>query len=557
MYVREAFTDEERSILSRFFTNTDLPVFAIVNLPEIVKGAMFARYSRTHKSLRRLFLDEFYEQPEIGIQSITDQVSNDDDSDDSVARRRAEELYQRVFVQYGDDSVAQLGGAHLACEQVSAILAKVIERGRLAAYLEQSTRYIYFDEKLRGEDSNERYRYTVPPEIAGGPLSERYEQTIDRLFESYAFVAKRMTDYFTSRFPRQPREGRGAYNRATRARACDAARGLLPAATTSNIGVFATGQAYESMLMRMNANPLIESRDYSKMMLKELRKVISGFLTRVDDENRGFAWSGYFQSVASDMNALAGEFEDATPNAEFDIDRDEVQLLEWDHDAEAKIVAAALYPYSHRSEEELQTLAAGMSGPQRRKTIASYAGDRTNRRHKPGRGMERVYYRFDVLSDFGSFRDLQRHRMMTIDWQRLTPRHSYATPPEIEDAGSKVSMRWHDSMAEMSDLYSEIVDEHGEDVAQYVVPFGFRIRYNIQLNARQAFHMLELRTGESGHTDYRRICLKMHDLIRNQANHHAIADAMTYVDSKNYGLGRLSAERRQTEGEQLGLLDMP
>ena len=556
MYVREAFTDEERSILSRFFTNTDLPVFAIVNLPEIVKGAMFARYSRTHKSLRRLFLDEFYEQPEIGIQSIADQISLDEDSYDSVARR-AEELYQRVFVQYGDDSVAQLGGAHLACEQVSAILAKVIERGRLAAYLEQSTRYIYFDEKLRGEDSNERYRYTVPPEIAGGPLSERYEQTIDRLFESYAFVAQRMTDYFTSRFPRQPRESRGAYNRATRARACDAARGLLPAATTSNIGVFATGQAYESMLMRMNASPLAEARSYSDMMLNELRKVISGFLTRVDVENRGVAWSGYFQSVASDMNALAGEFEDVTPNAEFDIDRDEVQLLEWDHDAESKIVAAALYPYSHRSEEELQTLAAGMSGPQRRKTIASYAGDRTNRRHKPGRGMERVYYRFDVLSDFGSFRDLQRHRMMTIDWQRLIPRHGYATPPEIEDAGSEVSKRWHDSMAEMSDLYSEIVDEHGEDVAQYVVPFGFRIRYNIQLNARQAFHMLELRTGESGHTDYRRICLKMHDLIRNQANHHAIADAMTYVDSKNYGLGRLSAERRQTEGEQLGLLDMP
>ena len=556
MYVREAFTDEERSILSRFFTNTDLPVFAIVNLPEIVKGAMFARYSRTHKSLRRLFLDEFYEQPEIGIQSIADQISLDEDSYDSVARR-AEELYQRVFVQYGDDSVAQLGGAHLACEQVSAILAKVIERGRLAAYLEQSTRYIYFDEKLRGEDGYEQYRYCTPPEIVEGLIAERYERTIDCLFESYAFVAKRMTDYFTSRFPRQPREGRGAYNRATRARACDAARGLLPAATTSNIGVFATGQAYESMLMRMNASPLAEARSYSDMMLNELRKVISGFLTRVDVENRGVAWSGYFQSVASDMNALAGEFEDATPNAEFDIDRDEVQLLEWDGDAERKIVAAALYPYSYRSEEELRTITAGLNGPERHKIITAYVGDRNNRRHKPGRGMERVYYRFDVLSDFGSFRDLQRHRMMTIDWQRLTPRHGYATPPEIEDAGSEVSKRWHDSMAEMSDLYGEIVDEHGEDVAQYVVPFGFRIRYNIQLNARQAFHMLELRTGESGHTDYRRICLKMHDLIRNQANHHAIADAMTYVDSKNYGLGRLSAERRQTEGEQLGLLDMP
>ena len=555
MYVREAFTDEERSILRRFFTNTDLPVFAIVNLPEIVKGAMFARYSRTHKSLRRLFLDEFYDQPEIGIQSIVDQVSQDDDSEDSVARRRAEELYQRVFVQYGDDSVAQLGGAHLACEQVSAILAKVIERGRLAAYLEQSTRYIYFDEKLHGEDGHERYRYNTPPEIAEGPLSNQYEQTMDRLFESYAFVAKRMTVYFTSKFPRQPREGRGAYNRATRARACDAARGMLPAATTSNIGVFATGQAYESMLMRMNASPLAEARNYSEMMLNELRKVISGFLTRVDVDSRGVAWSNYFQRIATDMNELAGEFEDVSSATEFDIDRDEVKLLEWDHEAEPKVVAAALYPYSHRSEEELRTLAAGMSGPQRRKTIASYVGDRTNRRHKPGRGMERVYYRFDVLSDFGSFRDLQRHRMMTIDWQRLTPRHGYATPPEIEDANSEVSKRWHDAMSEMSDLYGEIVDGHGEDVAQYVVPFGFRIRYNIQLNARQAFHMLELRTGQSGHTDYRRICLKMHDLIRNQANHHAIADAMTYVDSKNYGLGRLSAERRQTEGAQLGMFN--
>ena len=188
------------------------------------------------------------------------------------------------------------------------------------------------------------------------------------------------------------------------------------------------------MLMRMNASPLAEARTYSEMMLNELRKVISGFLTRVDVDSRGIAWSNYFQKISTDMNELAGEFEDVSSATEFDIDRDEVKLFEWDHEAEPKVVAAALYPYSHRSEEELRTLAAGMSGPQRRKTIASYVGDRTNRRHKPGRGMERVYYRFDVLSDFGSFRDLQRHRMMTIDWQRLTPRHGYATPPEIEDA---------------------------------------------------------------------------------------------------------------------------
>ena len=172
MYAREAFTGEEHSILSRFFTNTDLPVFAIVNLPEIVKGAMFARYSRTHKSLRRLFLDEFYEQPEIGIQSIADQVGNGEQG-----IGRAEKLYETVFVEYGDDSVSQLGGAHVACEQASAILTKVLERGRLAAYLEQSTRYIYYDVKLKDADGTARFRYQTPPEIAQGPLADRYLPT--------------------------------------------------------------------------------------------------------------------------------------------------------------------------------------------------------------------------------------------------------------------------------------------------------------------------------------------------------------------------------------------
>ena len=551
MYAREAFTDEEISILSRFFTNSDLPVFAIVNLPEIVKGAMFARYSRTHKSLRRLFLDEFYEQPEIGIQSIADQVG---DGEQGIGR--AEKLYETVFVEYGDDSVAQLGGAHVACEQASAILTKVLERGRLAAYLEQSTRYIYYDVKLKDADGTARFRYQIPPEIAQGPLAGRYSDTMDRLFDSYSFVVRALTSYFQTRFPQGTRETRGAYRSATRARACDTARGLLPTSTTSNLGIFATGQAYEALLMRMNASPLAEARDYSEMMLVELRKVIAGFLSRVDVEDRGVVWSEYFRNVAHDMAEMVESEHEATDGRDFDLERDEVRLLDHDPGAEIRLVAAALYPYSNRSEEELLKTAVAMNDEERRKVISTYIGDRMNRRHKPGRGMERIYYRFDVLSDFGSFRDLQRHRMMTIDWQRLTPRHGYSTPPEIEDAGGDVATRWRDSMSEMSELYSDVQNEHGADVAQYVVPFGYRIRYNIQMNARQAFHMLELRTGASGHSDYRRICLKMHALIRDQAGHAVIADAMKYVDTKDYGLGRLSSELRQSQRRQPTLFDL-
>ena len=551
MYAREVFTDEERTILSRFFTNTDLPVFAIVNLPEIVKGAMFARYSRTHKSLRRLFLDEFYEQPEIGIQSIADQIA-----DGEQGTGRAEKLYETVFVEYGDDSVAQLGGAHVACEQASAILTKVLERGRLAAYLEQSTRYIYYDLKLKDADGTARFRYQTPPEIAQGPLANRYSDTMDRLFDSYSFVVRALTSHFQTRFPQGTQETRGAYRSATRARACDTARGLLPASTTSNLGIFATGQAYEALLMRMNASPLAEAREYSQMMLVELRKVIAGFLSRVDVEDRGIAWSGYFQNVARDMNEFVADEAALDGGREFDLERDEVRMLDYDPDAEIRLVAAALYPYSNQSEEDLLKTAIDMSDEERRRVISTYIGERLNRRHKPGRGMERVYYRFDVLSDFGSFRDLQRHRMMTIDWQRLTPRHGYSTPPEIEDIGGELVTRWHDAMSELSELYWDVLKEHGADVAQYVVPFGYRIRYNIQMNARQAFHMLELRTGASGHSDYRRICLKMHSLIRDQAGHAVIADAMKYVDAKDYGLGRLSSELRQSQRRQPTLFDL-
>ncbi len=549
MYARESFTDAERSILSRFFTNDDLPVFALINLPEIVKGALFARYSRTHMSLRRLFLAEFYEQPDVGVAAIADQL----DDASPQGERRAEQLYERVFVDYGDDSVAQLGAAHLACEQASAILTKFLERGRLAAYLEQSTRYIYFDEKLQSADGDARYRYQIPPEIADGPLNERYQQAMDSLFECYSLVVHSLNDYFFARFPRKRNQSPTAYRRAIRARACDTARGLLPASTLSNVGIFATGQAYEAMLLRMNASPLAEAREYSQMMLGELRKVIGGFLSRVDVEDRGIAWSDYFSSVAKEMDAFIGEDEiDSERKSDFDIKRDEVRLIDWDRGAEIKVVAAALYPYSSLSEKSLLERVREMSIEERTQVIATYIGQRNNRRHKPGRGMERIYYRFDILSDFGSFRDLQRHRMMTIDWQKLTPRYGYATPPEIGDvAGDVASSRWRETMDEMAVLYEDVLAAHGADVAQYVVPFGYRIRYNIQMNARQAFHLLELRTGESGHTDYRRICLKMHRLIRDRARHRSIADGMNYIDAKSYGLGRMSSEMRQTERRQL------
>ena len=552
LYALEEYTPEEQRVLDRYFTNSDRPVFALLNLPEIVKGALFARYSRTHTPLRRLFLDEFYKLSEVGFSAIADEVAAAEgfQGGESESKRRAEELYDRVLIEYGDDSVAQLGGAHLACEQASAIAMKAIERGRLAAYLEQSTRYIRFDSKVSMADGSRRYRYVIPPEIEDAALRREYVARMDALFGTYSSLVRSLRSYFEKRFPKDADTTDRAYATATRARAFDVARGLLPAATFSNVGVFATGQAYESMLIRMRSHPLSEVRSYADEILTELRKLIPGFLKRVDVPDRGGRWSQYFADIETEMRRLAPSIDLAltASNTRFDYNTDEVRLIDWEMDADAKLTAAALFAYSDLSETEIRKRVDATSDTERSRIISAYLGDRSsNRRHRPGRGFERVNYRFEILSDFGSFRDLQRHRMMTLEWQLLGARHGYSTPPEVAELGETKSAMWHDAMTQMAELSMKLQDRYGADVAQYAIPFAYRIRYVIQLNARQAMHMLELRTGQAGHPDYRRICLKMHDLIRVQAGHKAIADAMLHLDATDTGLGRLSAEQRRDE----------
>ena len=520
------FTPDEQRALAPYFSNLTGPVFALTNLPETVKGALFARYSRSAKSLRRLFLDEFYDAPDVGVAVLG---GGEDEHLSVVNLERAEQLYERVFSEYGDDSVAQLGGAHLACEQASNVLTKVLERGRLAAYLEQSTRYIFYDVRL-----GDRYRYMTPPELIGTALEGRYTEVMEWLFDTYAELVPRLVAYYETLYPKQEDDSNFIWRSTIRAKACDDLRGLLPAGTLSNVGIFATGQAYEMMILRMRAHALAEVRDYADLMLTELRKVIPSFLRRVDVPERGGAWSTYFADIASTMNGhAAGITAEAQP-------RPEVTLVDWDEEAETKIAAAALYAYSDLPDDQLLTVVRRLAEADRAALIRSYVGDRTNRRHKPGRGMERCDYRFDVLCDYGIFRDLQRHRMLSIDWQRLGVEHGYVTPDAISDIGA--DSVWRQAMDRTADLHRAVSALHGNDLAQYVVPFAYRIRFFMQMNAREAFHLIELRSGQGGHPDYRRVCQRMHDLIADR--HPLIAAAMSYVDHDSYDLARLEGERR-------------
>ena len=231
VYVPEEYTPAEADTLRRYFTNLDGPVFALVNLPEVVKGALFARYSRSAKSLRRLFLDEF-----VGDLDI----SGDHSVDATIGLERAEELYEKVFFEYGDDSVAQLGGVHLACEQASNVLTKVLEWGRLMSYLEQSTRYIAYDSRIGG-----RYRFYRDPAVLSSRFGTRYVGDMDRLFDTYSLLLNKVTDHVRATVDRDPDDSDFVFRQATRAKALDAVRGVLPAASLSNVGIYGSGQAFE------------------------------------------------------------------------------------------------------------------------------------------------------------------------------------------------------------------------------------------------------------------------------------------------------------------------
>jgi thymidylate synthase ThyX len=527
LYVAEEFSEPESDVLRRYFTNLDQPVFALVNLPEVVKGALFARYSRSPKSLRRLFLDEF-----VGDLDIT----GDDTIDATMGLARAEQLYDRVFLEYGDDSVAQLGGVHLACEQASNVLTKVLEWGRLMSYLEQSTRYIAYDTRLGG-----RYRYWRDPDVARSHLGTRYVADMDRIFDAYSEAVPVMQDWFRARIPKTSDDSDFVYRQAIRAKAFDAVRGMLPAASLSNVGIYGSGQGYENLLLRMRAHPLPEARHYATLMLEELRKVIPSFLRRVDLEDRGVAASNYLADVEERMQAVAGDLlaavkPDPAPT---------VTLVDHDPDGEIKMVASMLYAHSDLPERQLEGVVRALSVDDRMAVVRAYVGDRRNRRHKPGRALERPTYRFDILADYGAFRDLQRHRMLTIEWQRLTPGNGYTRPEAVDLAGLAPSF---DRAMDRSAALWEALDDGYPEQAAYAVALAYKVRFVMQMNAREAMHLIELRTSTQGHPAYRRVGQEMYRLIESEAGHPAVAEMMKYVDlSPEADLERLESERRSEQ----------
>ena len=542
----QEFTTDEQKALAPFFTNLDRSVFGL-KLPQEVAGALFSRYSRSTKSLRRTFFDEFLGDPELGLKDLLGAQTSA--SDNSAALKKARAFYDRVLVGYGDDSVAQLGGAHIACENISNIAANLLEDARIGiAPLEKSTRYVRFDQK----DSAGLYLYYHEPNIMASKHRQTYLDVMNLLFDTYSRQMEPMLEFVAESLPidqlevRDPTSGKPlsyeqaksdeklrrwaetAYRATVRAQACDVLRSYLPAATLTNVGMFGVGQAFEYLLSKLHSHELSEAKELAAAMHGELNQLIPSFVKRAQVND-------YLSGILATAQSLAREtLNDLPVNLS-----EPVVLVDYDRHAEEKVIAGLLYPHARQPLQQLREIALRMDANERRTVLQEHFSKRRHRRDKPGRAFENVYYTFDILGNLGLYRDLHRHRILTQERQAFTTAHGYDTPKEIEEAGFRreFGVCMNAAAALYEDIYRDLPGE-----AQYVVPFAYKIRWYMKMNLREAVHLCELRTLPQGHPDYRFIAQEMWRRI--QEVHPTLAEVGRFIDWKSYRLGRLQSEMR-------------
>lgn len=503
-------TNAGRQQLEKVVTNTESDVYSFSEqLSPVTIAAAMARLSRRGDDMRVTLLDEFMGKA-----------------------GKDEQLLQRIITAYGDDSVQQLAGVHVVVENASNILTKKLEWGRLAAYLEQSTRYIFFDQK----DKTGQYKYYTPKNF-DKKTRLVYQMAMDALFESYSDMVHKLTAYVqqTSNVPKADQDG--AWRSATKAQACDAVRPVLPVATKSTVGIYASGQALESLIMHLMSDDLQEARLTGQAILDEARKIIPTFLERADKPDRGGAMIAYRANTYRGVKELAKKY---LPDVYGQQDTP-VVLTSYTPKNELDLVADMVYEHSHLSLAEIKQHVSDWPYIKKENVFWAYVGERLNRRHKPGRALENAHYSWDLVCDYGIFRDLHRHRMVDdLEWQMLTPRYGFEVPELIEQAG--LTDQFEACFDASLKLYSSLQAAGYELEAQYATLLGHKMRWKVTYNAREAFHLHELRTSPQGHPGYRKLVLEMHEKLSEV--HPLLTEAMKFVNKgEDAELTRLAAER--------------
>jgi len=528
------FSDTEKEILSKHFSNVEDSVFAVITPKQVDRGALMSRYSRSNKSMRKIFLDEFLQN-----------------------ENRGEEFYNRVLLEYGDDSVAELGEAQIAIEGLSNIAVKKIEDRRIGlSYLEKSSRYVAWDKKVNGE-----YKFFKEPDIMNSKYADMYVESCNLDFDVYSKNIQPMISYIQERelidsqkfknsqgeevsFSRLSSEediksATRIYNATTKAKALDILRGILPASTLTNVGITGNGRAFEYLLTILYSSSLQEERVLASKIHRELDTTIKSFVKRADDKY-GKVLQKYLTDLKTTAISLNKKHIKIKKNRGF-----LVNLVDYEpgKKAEEKIISAILYEQAQGiSYKDILAEVKKIGPTTRKKIIQSFANLRPNRRHRPPRAFEMTEYTFDFLTNFGMFRDFHRHRVLTLERQLLTTNHGFCIPDEILSLGIKKD--FEDCMYKSKKVF-DMLSQGLPEQAQYVVNFAYNYPFFMKLNLREATHLIELRTVPQGHPDYRKVAQNMFKSIKKA--HPNLSKIIKFVDLNEYKLERLEAEKRIEE----------
>jgi thymidylate synthase ThyX len=537
----EEFTESQLKILNRYVTHTTSNIFALRNLPEVIKGALFSRYSRSILGLRTLLLKEFILNEETAFANIAGfsaEESNEDMEDQTMAIRKAQNFYDRILDGYGDDSIGELGGAHLALENISMMAAKNIEDCRVGGSpLEKSTRYIYFDQKFQGE-----YLFYREPILMTSAYRDLYVSTCNHLYDTYSRLIPPVAEAIEKNFPRDPAISNVAYTAALRAKVLDCLRGLLPSSALTNMGVYGNGRFFETMIQKLNCANLAELQDVGKKAYQELGKVIPSFIRRAEASHRHQkSYSQFTEQLQADLKLMAQQHDPfldkmQTPG---------VKLICYDPDSPYRVAAALLFQHTDVGLLELQEYCRKLADDELGRILDAAAQCRDNRRHKSPRALEHATFTFEMVADFGIYRDLQRHRMLTQERQLLTCNFGYYVPDELQK--TPMEAEYVAAMEQAKKAFDTIAKELPEE-AQYVVPMAYNIHWYFHINLRALQWLCELRSSPAGHPGYRYVAQELSKQVTEVLPH--FERFFKFVDYDGYVLGRLGQEIRTDQKKQ-------
>ncbi|WKZ29010.1 MAG: FAD-dependent thymidylate synthase [Patescibacteria group bacterium] len=527
------FSDEEKALLAPYVTSTEDDIFAVKGLDGMT-GAVYARYSRAPGGFRETLLKEFIREGAIDA-------------------KKAGDLIERVLIAYGDDSVGELEGAHVSFESISTLVTKEIEDRRIGGSpIEQSTRYVFYDQK----DAEGRYRYYRDPAIMASAHAGAYVETMDFIFSTYCELIPPMKAYYEQLKPldaaeydvngdgvkeryaeltdeKQQKAFRITYQADIRSKACDTLRALLPLSTLTNVGIFGNGRFFQTVMTHCYSSALPEARDVAARTHAALEKIIPRYVKRAKANEYTIETRNAVRTLAQALFAGIAP-QEAAPVALLDRTATE-------READDLTLALMLYPHLTHPLAQIREVVKSLSDEKRNAIIATYIGNRKSRRDRPGRALEGGYpYTFDMLVDYGTYKDLERHRMASQERQKFTPLHGFSMPEDLKKAG--FADRAEACQQKAIALYERLLSDFPEQ-APYATLHGNLVRWTLGINDRALMHLIELRSTPQGHPTYRRVAQLMHKAVAARSSWRA--EAMKFADHNDYFWSRADSEAKQ------------